>query len=279
MKLRYALPTVALAVAGVLPAIASTAGAVDTTQVTIVDGFQYDAENLIALTVCLDDTIVQDYAEVVINPTVTSTPGAHTLSVTQNSVTTCNDDVEWTTADVTLLDVPSQALAIGWPIFNQDQTQTLTVWQFADDLSCTPADQGRVAFRNINTADETADFGQIDGATETALFSDVAVGTGDATLVSSPAYPTSGEAAGWASADTSPVTPFVSSFTSLVTDPGTVNVVYAYAGNDGSIGLVNQVLPASVCETPTTTTTTVAVEPAAVAPAAVAVTTQPTYTG
>lgn len=279
MKLRLAIPTVALAVAGALPVMASTAGAVATTQVTIVDGYQYDATNLIALTVCLDDTIVQDNAETVINPAVTSTPGAHTLSVTQDTVASCSDDANWITADVNLLDTASQALTFGWPIYNQDQTRSLPVWLFADDLSCTPADQGRVAFRNINSADVTADFGQIDGATETPLFSDIAVGAGDTTLVPSSVYPASGTAAGWVSSDTSPVTPFVSPFTSLVTDPGTLNVVYAYAGNDGSIGLVNQVLPASVCDTPTTTTTLPAEEPTTVAPAAVAVTTQPTYTG
>ena len=277
MKLRLALPTVALALAGVLPAIAPSAGAVATTQVTIVDGYQYDAENLTSKVVCLDDTIVQS-GEAVINPTVASTPGAHTLSVTQDAATSCSDDVSWITADVTLLDVPSQALAIGWPTYNQDQTQSLTVWQFEDDLSCTPADQGRITYRNINTADVTAYFGQTDGVDMTALLSDVAVGDQASALVASPTYPTSGEAAGWHMVgDTSYA--FTSSVTSYATDPGTVNVIYAFAGNDGDIGLVNQVLPASVCDTPTTTTTLPADVPTSVAPAAVAVTTQPTYTG
>ena len=279
MKLRLAIPTVALAVAGTLPVMASTAGAVATTQVTIVDGYRCRTRRtFIALTVCLDDTIVQDNAETVIDPAVTSTPGAHTLSVAQDTVASCSDDANWITADVNLLDTASQALTFGWPIYNQDQTRSLPVWLFADDLSCTPADQGHVAFRNINSADVTADFGQIDGATETPLFSDIAVGAGDTTLVPSSTYPASGTAAGWVSSDTSPVTPSLAVH-DLVTDPGTLNVVYAYAGNDGSIGLVNQVLPASVCDTPTTTTTLPAEEPTTVAPAAVAVTTQPTYTG
>ena len=274
MKFRVAIPSVTLAIAGVLPLIAPTAGAVDTTQVTIVDGYQYDAQNLMSLTVCLDDTLVQQ-GDAVINPAVTSTPGSHTLSITQDEAA-CGDDVDWITADVTLLDVESQAVVIGWPTYNQDQTRTLPVTVFADDLSCTPSDQGRLWFRNVNSADADVNFGETTGGDPTALFENVAVDEEASALVASPAYPTTGEAIGWVEGDG--IWELWAPVTSYATSPGTVNVIYAYGGNDGDIGLVNHVLPASVCATPETTTTTV-VTPPAIAPAAVAVTTQPTYTG
>lgn len=272
MKLRIALPTMALAIAGALPALAPAAGAVDTTQVTVVDGYQYSADNLLGLTVCFDDTLVQQ-GDAVINPSIASTPGMHTLSITSAEIG-CDEEGDWITTEVTLLDVESQAVAFGWPDYNPDQTRSLETWVFADDLSCTPADQGRISFRNINTGGAEVSFGATDGDAREALFSDVAIGDQASALVASPTYPTAGEASAWAGIYDIP-----SSVTSYDTAPGTLNVIYAFAGNDGPMGLVNQVIPASVCDVPETEATAVENQPQPTAPVAAAVKTQPTYTG
>ncbi len=49
--------------------------------------------------------------------------------------------------------------------------------------------------------------------------------------------------------------PFVSPFTSLAGDAGTVTDIYAYGGNDGAVGLAKVVRQVGSCETPSTTTT------------------------
>ncbi|MEO6988671.1 MAG: hypothetical protein ABI239_08480 [Aquihabitans sp.] len=280
MKLRNLVrATAVLAVTvGGLQAVGSASSAAETTSLTIFNNYQYSAENIMEGTVCLDGEVVAS-GEFQFSDTVETTPGTHELTIFVGEATTDCEAEGGLTVEVELLDVDAQTLAYGYA----DEGEDLGIWQFEDDLGCTPAGDGALVFRNLGYAwdGEPAEFGYDADGAYTSFVTGLDFGE---------------EIFGWAEAGTyASVTgsageqEFVPLFDDLVVDENTYQVVYSFAGADGSIGIVHSVaVPVAPCEESTTTTTEVtttteaaeapAVVPAPAAPAA-AVASQPAYTG
>lgn len=281
MKIRSILASCALAGAAALPALTGSAGAAATTSLTVVNGYQYSATNLLSATVCLDDQLVQPFGTTVINPTIDTTVGSHTLRLSPDNLPCSDTTASWIDTPVDLMAVPAQTLAIGWQAGTKPRT--MNTWLFEDSTACVPAGKAGVVFRNIATYDQvSANFGETptDVTEATALFSGVAVGSEDSTQLDAGRYPTAAGSStiGWDPNDLQ--NPFVSPFTSLAGDAGTVTDIYAYGGNDGAVGLAKVVRQVGSCETPSTTTTVAPTTTIATqAQPATAVATKPTYTG
>lgn len=259
MRIPRTLAALSLAAAVAFPALAGSAGAVDTTELTVVNGYSFDAENLMEQTVCLDDVLVQSGAAV-INPTITTTPGEHVLKVWTHQDADCTDEtIDWTETPVTLLDVAAQTLAIGWENWDTQEPDHVT-WIFEDDQDCLPAGQSKIVFRNISSYDPLVadlgsdEMGQTDISGATALLSGVAVGDEASADVDSGTYPAdpSQRMFGWEPGFS---VPFVGSDVQLAIPDGTVAYVYAHSGNDGAVGLASTVREVGVCDAPVTTTT------------------------
>ncbi len=114
MKIRSILASCALAGAAALPALTGSAGAAATTSLTVVNGYQYSATNLLSATVCLDDQLVQPFGTTVINPTIDTTVGSHTLRLSPDNLPCSDTTASWIDTPVDLMAVPAQTLAIGW---------------------------------------------------------------------------------------------------------------------------------------------------------------------
>lgn len=290
MKLRTTVRSMAvMAVAlGGLQAATGPSGAAETTSLQIINNFQYSANDLLGGTVCFDGEVVAS-GDFVGTGLIETTPGTHELTVFVGIVTDDCDVPEGVTQAVELLDVDAQTLAYGYP-GPDSETGDPQVWQFEDDLTCTPAGQGRVTFRHLGYTTHNADFGyEVDGA-YTPLAGDISFGDEETLLLEADTYPTLiGRAGG---------EDFVSLVEDLSVTEQSYQVVYSFAGADGPIGIiVTDPEPVDPCDEPsettqptettepTVTTTTTDQAPAVVtsnpapAPGATAVAAQPAYTG
>jgi hypothetical protein len=278
MKLHKALTAAAVAAAVFVP-FGTTAGAVTTTKLTILDGYQYDADSLMDHTVCIDGTVAHDGSQPITTGIVT-TPGTHNV-VLNSGQTDCAVDSGSITGTVDLLDTAAQTLVINWPDWSEQQ-QVLNTSLFVDDISCTAPGTARIAFRNVASAEGTvANLGSVVDSVKTPLIANLAVGEQGVASVASPTYPVApAELAAW---DPIGGYDFLVSYPFLATAPGSLVTVHAIGGNDGDVGLIWKVTSGSVCETPgttsTTTTTTTVAPPVTRARAADPVRVQPRYTG
>lgn len=281
MKLRNFVRTAAvLAVTvGGLQAVGGVSSAAETTSLTIFNNYQYSAENIMEGTVCLDGEVVAS-GEFQTSDVIETTPGTHELTVFVGETTTDCEGEEGRTQEVDLLDVDAQTLAYGYP---DNEVDDLGIWQFEDDLSCTPAGEGRIMFRHLGTTyvGDPAEFGYDLEGTYEELASGLAFGEEVSDLIPAGTYPSVTGSAGESE--------FVPLFDDLVVEEHTYQVVYSFAGNDGTVGIVHSdAVAVAPCEEPTTTTeatttTTEAAEAPAVVPApappAAAVASKPAYTG
>lgn len=284
MKFHGALIAAASAAALVIPLGGSLAGAVTTTSLTVVDAYQYNSDNLMGHTVCLDGVVVHDGGVAdpyVITSGISTTPGTHTVVVNDAGMG-CELNDGSLTGPVTLTDTAAQTLVINWPDWSNQQDQLATT-VLTDDVSCTPANTGRIVFRNQATHDGfVGTFGSTNGTEFTPLISNIAIGAEGVASVPAGAFPGPGSsAAGWDSVSEAPLS---SDFTMLSIAAGSISTVYAIGGNDGQTGMVEVTRAGSVCGTtettaPATTAPTTTAPPAIGARAATPVAAQPTYTG
>lgn len=275
MKIHRALTAAAVAVALVVP-FGAPAGAVDTTSLTVVDGYQYSAASLMDHDICLDGTVVHD-GSAVITTGITTTPGTHDVvvnfagsgcAVTGNSVS----------GTVDLLDTAAQTLVVNWPEWVQQQ-QMLSTTVFADDVSCTAPGTARVVYRNVASVSEAAGtLGSANGGVKTPLISNIGVGAEGVATVPAGTFPAApATLAAW---DDTIDDDFLVSATSLPAAPGSIIFAYTVGGNDGPIGLFTTTVAGSVCDQVTTTTTTTTTTPPGTgALVATPVPAQPRYTG
>ena len=293
MKIKTLVSAVTLGAATILTS--SPALAVDTSSVTIVDGYQYDATSTMSHTVCLGDVEVKQDSDDILS-TISIAPGTYTISVVQGGATCGDGEYTWNTAEVTVEDVANQTIAFGWPFERE-----LPTWQESNVFDCVPNGQGQIVVRNYFSGDPDMWLSigsQAPESDPSALISNVPVGETGSALVDPPAYP---------GADSGSV--FVGyiegnewsdkavTFTDqLDVDANYTTIVYAYGGADGDVGLVTQQIPNSGCEiTPpssSSTTTPSTLPPVTSAPtttvlgtrtsapvAATPVSATPTYTG
>ncbi len=290
MKFPRTLAAVPLVVAAAIPALSGSAGAVDTTELTVVNGYSYSANHPPEDTVCIDDVRVQSGAAVVNVPAITTTPGSHELKVASSVGQDCSDDtVAWIITPIDLLDVPAQTLAIGWTE-HVDDVRTNTVHIFEDSLECLPEGEGQIVLRNVaTTRDIVADLGRTatDSTEAVALISGVAWGEEQSAPVDAGFYPES-ESESLIVYTSAFEGPFLGSGGRLPVNAGDVIDVYVHSGIDGPVGIDMNVRTVGVCDAPPTTVTVP--EPATTVPepttpgtdgtrAAVPVPVQPTYAG
>lgn len=288
MRFHKACAAAAVLTALVTPLGGGIAGAVTSTSLTIVDAFQYSSDNLINHTICVDGNVVHTGPQPITSG-IATTPGTHAI-VVNSGATDCSNGAGSVTGTVDLLDTAAQTLVINWPAW-VNQEDVLTTSLFADDLSCTPADTGRVVFRNVATNEGfVGTFGTDNGSVKTPLISNIARGAEGSASVPAGAFPGPGSSvAGWYSGSEAPLS---SSFTMLSIPAGSVSTVYAIGGNDGATGMFEVTRSGTVCDvvtttttttviptTTTTTTTTTLAPPGAGARVATPVAAQPRYTG
>lgn len=283
MKFRTLVSAATLAAVTAVPMVSVSAA--DTSSVTIVDGYQYDANNLQSHTVCVDGAMVKHGTDILSH--VDLAPGSHHLTVSGDDVSCDETDTMWYSATVTVADVPSQSITFGWPEWRDSQDPFLPTWQHSNPTTCTPDDQGRIILRNVVSAEgEDASLGASyleEGLTP--LIGAVPVGGEGSALVAPPEYPavdSEWTLRGWTGDEASPRMMLVPDG-SLPVEAGSTTITYAFGGADGEIGLVYEQVPDGPCGEATTTTTTTSV-PGKVSddhltPVATPVVAQPAYTG
>lgn len=278
MKSLKALTAAAVAVALVVPLGGSPVGAVATTSLTIVDGAQYDINNLMDHTVCIDGVVAHDSTS--LTSGIATTPGTHTIMVNDRE-DGCTVGGHTIVGTVQLLDTAAQSLVINVPEWNEN-TPVLSTTLFADDVSCTAPGTARVMFRNVASADgAVAILGSIDGGVKTPLISNLAAGQEGVASIPAGTFPNPpATLAAW---DANIDRDYAMDGTSLAGAPGSVTLLFAIAGLDGVIGVTGVEMPGSVCASSVTTvtspTTTTVAGSGTGARAATPVASQPRYTG
>lgn len=281
MKVRHLLATAALGAALFAPSM-GMAGAADTVELTVVDGFQYIGSQPQPHSVCLDEVAVKDGPQVL--STVTVEPGDHTLRVGGPGQSCDDEDAPWDHANVTITEAASQTLAFGNPQFDPEIDDfVLPTWHEENIFACTEDGQGRVVLRNYTSGGEhVVDFGKRAGDEQEPLIENVSTGESGEATTGVDEYPDTAageQAAGWVS-DEWPVV--ATPFDSIPVAEDATTVIYAVGGNDGDIALVFDTVD-NICdepEVPEETTTTVAEKPETPSGGpAEPVSGTPTYTG
>lgn len=280
MKIRH--PLIAAPVAGALIApaalFASSAGAAATTQVRVTNAYSYAACHPFDYTICLDGSPLASLSTTETSDPTTVVTGSLQVSAFSGLNGNCSGVPDFSNT-VTIPEGASSTLAISWP---SQSNGGITV--FPDDVSCVPANLGRVTFRNLAA---------YSGSTGLNLMATPPAQVNPAGLIANVAKGAQGS--GFA-----PTGTFT---TATANDPATNNfladlvqaipvsettqqVVIAYGGNDGAIGGYLMELPSTVCQgpststsAPTTTGPTTTVAATTVAHVATPVAATPTYTG
>ncbi len=279
MKLRSVLMTGALAATLLaVPAAltASTAVAATTTQVWVTNAFTYGVGNPFDFTVCLDGSPLASLSTTDTSGPTDVTSGDHEVEVFGTLGSDCNGKPNFT-KNINIPATAAVTLALWWPF---DSSGTVDV--IPEDMSCVQPGTGRVTFRNLAAYDssDTMDLrGTPPGGTDAALISAIQQADQGTNVVSTGSY--TNASVNWNGSNV------------LVANVGqgilpvsetTQEIVYAYGGGDGAIGVYIAELPSTPCPVATTVapattaapTTTVAPTQA---PAAEPVSVQPTYTG
>lgn len=283
MKIKALVASVSIAAAAVIPVMAgTTAGAADTVQVRVVNAYSYGAGHPFDIEFCLDGESLGVISTEQQTGPIEVAPGTHQFGESWGDG--CGPD----DADYHTIEVPdTDAASVIWYWAEGEQAPVVVL---EDDLSCTPAGQGRVVLRNLATIWTENGTSPIDVDATGPDGEPVTLATGlevpeQATqLVDAGTYT---DLDVTLTADGTP--PYGLDDPDLTVGPGTVLVRTYYGGVDGDVGSFDNVIEVDTCDEPTTTivpeSTTTTLAPATTVPAphtapvARPVAAQPAYTG